>query len=92
MKLLYVAQAGPFPSYKNRVIGAVRGTEIVEFIEILEDSRFSQDGQRNHGGAQVSDDQPIGACSSVEVIGCLSTATAGHILAHNRWVSRNIFL
>ena len=64
----------------------------MEFIEIIEDARFSKDGQGNHGGAQVPNGQPVGTCSSVKVIGRLSTPTAGHIFAHNCWVAGNIFL
>src|SRR5215470_6434420 len=64
----------------------------MEFIEIIEDSRFSQDRKGNHSRAQVPNNETVGARGSVKMIGRLTTPAPGHVLADNRWVSRDIFL
>jgi hypothetical protein len=64
----------------------------MEFVDIVENARLAEDGKRNHSGAKIADRQAIRTRISENVIGGLSAAASGHVLAHDSWVTRDIFL
>src|SRR5262245_37659749 len=71
---------------------AIGSSKVDELVDIILNPRFSQNRVRNQSRSHVADRQPARAGLAIDVIRRFSSASAGHVLAHNRRISWDKFL
>ena len=75
---------------KEIMLRAVGCAEIDQFVDVVFDTGFTQDGVGYQGGSHAADGEPIGTRDSIDMVSGLAPASRRHVLHNDVRVSRNV--